>query len=164
MTDVQITTPAEDTTSLGYQQRFAAALPQAIIGRPLNELDIDRLAGSSGCSKGFMNALAPIKTDAQFQARKEAAGAPECSSCGTARRSLPQPKPSTKTRLRPTFMAGPMRRTATIHRKRSFSVTSVLNEWQARRVSRTGTDNRYELEPSCVGQLGSRKAEQPHAR
>ncbi|WP_206477196.1 hypothetical protein [Microbacterium sp. KRD172] len=66
MTDVQITTPAEDTTSLGYQQRFAAALPQAIIGRPLNELDIDRLAGSSGCSKGFMNALAPIKTDAQF--------------------------------------------------------------------------------------------------
>ena len=44
-----ITTPAEDTTSLGYQQRFAAALPQAIIGRPRNELDIDRLAGLGCC-------------------------------------------------------------------------------------------------------------------
>jgi len=64
VTDVEITTPAEDETSLGYQERFAAALPDAIIGRDLDELAVDRLAGSSGCSEGFMDALAKIKQDA----------------------------------------------------------------------------------------------------
>ena len=62
--DVEITTPAEDATSLGYQERFAAALPDAIIGRNLDDLAVDRLAGSSGCSEGFMHALAQIKEDA----------------------------------------------------------------------------------------------------
>jgi uncharacterized protein with FMN-binding domain len=61
VTAVEITTPAEDETSLGYQQRFADALPDAVIGRSVDELDIDRLAGSSGCSEGFMDALAKIR-------------------------------------------------------------------------------------------------------
>jgi uncharacterized protein with FMN-binding domain len=61
VTDVQITTPAEDPISLEYQQRFAAALPGEIIGRDIDTLQIDRLAGSSGCSEGFMDALAQIK-------------------------------------------------------------------------------------------------------
>jgi uncharacterized protein with FMN-binding domain len=64
VTAVEITTPAEDETSLGYQQRFAAALPEAIVGRSIDELAVDRLAGSSGCSQGFMDALAQIKVDA----------------------------------------------------------------------------------------------------
>jgi uncharacterized protein with FMN-binding domain len=64
VTAVDITTPAEDETSLGYQQRFAEALPQAIVGRPVDELDVDRLAGSSGCSEGFMDALAQIREQA----------------------------------------------------------------------------------------------------
>ncbi|MWV48336.1 hypothetical protein GRS96_03475 [Rathayibacter sp. VKM Ac-2803] len=64
VTAVAITTPAEDETSLGYQQRFAEALPQAIVGRPVGELEVDRLAGSSGCSEGFMNALAQIRDQA----------------------------------------------------------------------------------------------------
>jgi hypothetical protein len=64
VTAVDITTPAENETSLGYQQRFAAALPDAIIGRDIDELAVDRLAGSSGCSEGFMDALAQIKVDA----------------------------------------------------------------------------------------------------
>ncbi len=64
VTAVEITTPAEDDTSLGYQQRFAQALPQAIIARPIDELDVDRLAGSSGCSEGFMDALAQIRNQA----------------------------------------------------------------------------------------------------
>lgn len=67
VTDVQITTPAENETSLGYQQRFADALPAAIVGRPIDELDVDRLAGSSGCSDGFMNALAEIKASARVE-------------------------------------------------------------------------------------------------
>jgi uncharacterized protein with FMN-binding domain len=61
---VEITTPAEDSTSLGYQERFADALPDAVIGRSIDELAVDRLAGSSGCSEGFMDALAQIKQQA----------------------------------------------------------------------------------------------------
>jgi uncharacterized protein with FMN-binding domain len=62
--DVEINTPAEDETSLGYQQRFVAALPDAIVGRDISDLTVDRLAGSSGCSEGFMDALAKIKEQA----------------------------------------------------------------------------------------------------
>lgn len=64
VTDVEITTPAEDETSLGYQLRFAEALPGAIIGRSIDDIAVDRLAGSSGCSEGFMDALAQIKEQA----------------------------------------------------------------------------------------------------
>jgi len=65
VTAVEITTPAEDDTSLGYQQRFAAALPDAVIGRDIDTINIDRLAGASGCSEGFMNALAEIRDAAR---------------------------------------------------------------------------------------------------
>lgn len=64
VTDVAITTPAEDETSLGYQQRFAEALPDAVLGKALDRIQVDRLAGSSGCSEGFMSALAQIQEDA----------------------------------------------------------------------------------------------------
>jgi uncharacterized protein with FMN-binding domain len=65
VTDVDITTPAEDETSLGYQERFALALPDEIVGRPLDEIGVDRLAGASGCSEGFMDALAEIRGTAR---------------------------------------------------------------------------------------------------
>lgn len=64
VTEVEITTPAEDETSLGFQQRFAQALPAEIIGKPIAEVEVDRLAGSSGCSEGFMSALAEIRDEA----------------------------------------------------------------------------------------------------
>lgn len=64
VTAVAITTPARDATSLGYQQRFAAALPDAVIGQRIDDLSVDRLAGSSGCSEGFMDALAQIREQA----------------------------------------------------------------------------------------------------
>jgi uncharacterized protein with FMN-binding domain len=64
VTAVEITTPAEDPTSLGYQQRFADALPGAVIGQDVGDLAVDRLAGSSGCSEGFMDALAQITEQA----------------------------------------------------------------------------------------------------
>ncbi len=38
-------------TSLGYHQRFADALPEAIVGRTVDVLNVDRLAGPSGRSK-----------------------------------------------------------------------------------------------------------------
>ena len=64
VTAVEIATPAEDETSLGYQQRFAAALPDTILGERLDEIAVDKLAGSSGCSEGFMDALEKIKAEA----------------------------------------------------------------------------------------------------
>lgn len=64
VTGVEITTPAEDEVSLGYQQRFAAALPAEVVGRSIDDIAVDRLAGSSGCSEGFMDALAQIKEQA----------------------------------------------------------------------------------------------------
>ncbi|MFS0795635.1 hypothetical protein [Microbacterium sp. 1P10AE] len=64
VSEVEITTPAENDTSLGYQQRFAEALPADVVGRRLDEISFDRLAGSSGCSEGFMNALADIRDQA----------------------------------------------------------------------------------------------------
>jgi uncharacterized protein with FMN-binding domain len=65
VTAVEITTPAEDETSLGHQQRFAEALPPAVIGEDIDTLEVDRLAGASGCSEGFMNALAEIRDAAR---------------------------------------------------------------------------------------------------
>ena len=64
ITDVMISTPAEDPTSLEYQQAFAAALPDEVIGRHVDEVQIDRLAGASGCPDGFMDALEQIKAEA----------------------------------------------------------------------------------------------------
>jgi uncharacterized protein with FMN-binding domain len=64
ITDVTISTPAEDSTSLEYQQAFAAALPDEVVGRHVDEVQIDRLAGASGCPDGFMDALEQIKTEA----------------------------------------------------------------------------------------------------
>ncbi|MEX0159461.1 MULTISPECIES: hypothetical protein [unclassified Microbacterium] len=65
VTEVTITTPAEDPTSLQHQQAFADALPGEIVGQQIDVIALDRLAGASGCSEGFMNALAEIKTRAR---------------------------------------------------------------------------------------------------
>jgi uncharacterized protein with FMN-binding domain len=64
ITDVTITTPAEDPTSLEYQRGFAAALPDAVLGRNIDDVQIDRLGGASSSPEGFMNALEQIKADA----------------------------------------------------------------------------------------------------
>jgi uncharacterized protein with FMN-binding domain len=64
ITRVTITTPATDETSLDYQRRFADAAPEAVIGKPLADVQVDRLAGASGCSDGFNKALALIRQEA----------------------------------------------------------------------------------------------------
>lgn len=51
VTAVEITTPAENPTSLEHQQQFAAALPEAIIGRDIDTVNIDRLAGRPATRK-----------------------------------------------------------------------------------------------------------------
>jgi uncharacterized protein with FMN-binding domain len=67
VTAVSMTTPAENPTSLGHQQDFAEAVPDEVIGRDVDDVQVSRLAGASGCSEGFMDALAKIKADAAAQ-------------------------------------------------------------------------------------------------
>ena len=57
---VQTTNP----TSLNLQRRFAAAVPGVVVGKPIGEVKVGRLAGSSGTPVGFNDALEKIKQQA----------------------------------------------------------------------------------------------------
>ena len=64
VTAVAVTPHATNPTSLELQERFAEAIPGVVIGRDIDELQIDRLAGSSGTPVGFHDALDQIKSQA----------------------------------------------------------------------------------------------------
>ncbi|WP_052077751.1 hypothetical protein [Rhodococcoides fascians] len=65
ITDVEvIPMPENNDTSRGYQERFASAVPDAVIGLSIDDADVDTLAGASGCADGFNNALALIRSQA----------------------------------------------------------------------------------------------------
>jgi len=64
ITDAEVTPQATDPTSLDYQERFAAAVPGLVEGRPVDEVNLDRVAGSSGTPDGFNEALDRIKDEA----------------------------------------------------------------------------------------------------
>jgi uncharacterized protein with FMN-binding domain len=61
ITDVQVTANATDPTSLDYQERFTEAVPDVVVGRPIDEVRVSRLAGSSGTPDGFNEAIEKIK-------------------------------------------------------------------------------------------------------
>jgi uncharacterized protein with FMN-binding domain len=61
ISDVQVRANATDPTSLGYQERFAAAVPDVVVGKPIDEVRVSRLAGSSGTPDGFNDAIEKIK-------------------------------------------------------------------------------------------------------
>ncbi|SFP80121.1 hypothetical protein [Sphingomonas rubra] len=61
---VEVGTPAKNPTSLGYQKRFAAAVPAVVVGRPIDQVRVGKLAGASGCPDGFNAAIAKIRTQA----------------------------------------------------------------------------------------------------
>jgi len=61
---VEVGAPAKDPTSLGYQKRFAAAVPAVVVGRPIDQVKVGKLAGASGCPDGFNAAIAKIRTQA----------------------------------------------------------------------------------------------------
>jgi len=64
ITRVEVGTPAKDPTSLDYQKRFAAAVPAVVVGRPIDQLKVGKLAGASGCPDGFNAALVKIRAQA----------------------------------------------------------------------------------------------------
>ncbi|WP_311214717.1 MULTISPECIES: hypothetical protein [unclassified Arthrobacter] len=64
VTEVSVTPRATDPTSLDLQKRFADAVPGIVVGRDIDEIKVDRLAGSSGTPQGFNAALERIKAQA----------------------------------------------------------------------------------------------------
>lgn len=58
---VRVTPHATNPTSLDFQRRFAAAVPRVVVGKPIDEVQVSRLAGSSGTPKGFNAAIQQIK-------------------------------------------------------------------------------------------------------
>lgn len=65
--DVKVTTHATVPESLDYQRRFAAAVPRAVVGKPIDQINIGKLAGSSGTPQGFNAAIRQIKEQAARQ-------------------------------------------------------------------------------------------------
>jgi hypothetical protein len=62
---VTVEPQAENETSLDYQERFAAAVPDEVIGKSLDEAEVGKLAGASTCPDGFNDALAQIREQAR---------------------------------------------------------------------------------------------------
>jgi hypothetical protein len=61
---VRVTPSATDPTSLDFRERFAAAVPDVVVGRPIDEVRVSRLAGSSGTPDGFNDAVEKIRNEA----------------------------------------------------------------------------------------------------
>jgi uncharacterized protein with FMN-binding domain len=64
ITAVTVTPRATDPTSLDYQTRFAQAVPALVVGRNIDEVNLSKVAGSSGTPEGFNAAIQRIKAQA----------------------------------------------------------------------------------------------------
>jgi uncharacterized protein with FMN-binding domain len=64
ITAVTVTPRATDPTSLDYQTRFAQAIPALVVGRNIDEVNLSKVAGSSGTPDGFNAAIQRIKAEA----------------------------------------------------------------------------------------------------
>jgi uncharacterized protein with FMN-binding domain len=64
ITDVTVTPKGTDPTARDLQERFAEPIPEAVVGRDIDDVQIDRLAGSSETPDGFNAAIEQIKTQA----------------------------------------------------------------------------------------------------
>jgi uncharacterized protein with FMN-binding domain len=64
ITAVDVTPHATDETSLEFQRRFADAVPALVVGRDIDDVNLDRVAGNSNTPEGFNDALEKIKAEA----------------------------------------------------------------------------------------------------
>jgi hypothetical protein len=64
ITAVTVTPHATDPTSLDFQTRFAQAVPALVVGRNIDEVNLSKVAGSSGTPDGFNAAIQQIKAEA----------------------------------------------------------------------------------------------------
>lgn len=61
---VKVEPQATVPRSLEFQRAFAAAVPKVVVGRPIDRLQVGKLAGSSGTPQGFNDALRQIRDQA----------------------------------------------------------------------------------------------------
>jgi len=61
---IEVTPNTDIKMSLGLQKKFAAAVPEVVVGKPIDEVHLDKLAGSSKTTQGFNDALTKIKSQA----------------------------------------------------------------------------------------------------
>jgi uncharacterized protein with FMN-binding domain len=62
--EVEVTPNTDIARSLKLQKDFAIAIAGEVVGKPIDEIHLDRLAGSSLTTKGFNDALDKIKSQA----------------------------------------------------------------------------------------------------
>jgi uncharacterized protein with FMN-binding domain len=65
ITVVRVTPHATVPQSLELQRRFAEAVPAVVVGRRIDEVNVGRLAGSSGTPVGFNDAIRKIRARAR---------------------------------------------------------------------------------------------------
>lgn len=64
ITSTEVTPHATVPRSLELQRRFATAVPALVVGKPIDEVNLGRLAGSSGTPRGFNDAIQQIRKQA----------------------------------------------------------------------------------------------------
>lgn len=64
VTDVVVTPQATNPNSVRFQGEFADGIADVVVGQPVDELQVSRVAGSSLTSGGFNDALAQILAEA----------------------------------------------------------------------------------------------------
>jgi uncharacterized protein with FMN-binding domain len=64
VTQATVTPQATNSTSTRYQGQFAGGIAEEVVGVPLAELDVTRVAGSSLTGRGFNEALEQIRAQA----------------------------------------------------------------------------------------------------
>ena len=63
---VEVEPMPDNPTTREYQGRFAGGVADAVVGKKLDELSVDKVAGSSLTSGGFNDAVGKIKSEAQL--------------------------------------------------------------------------------------------------
>lgn len=66
VTAVEVEPMPDNPTTKTYQGRFAGGISDAIVGKKLDELSVDKVAGSSLTSGGFNEATGKIKSEARL--------------------------------------------------------------------------------------------------
>lgn len=64
VTGLRVDPAATNATSRRFQERFASAVVDTVVGRRVDEVEVGRLAGSSSTGTGFMAALDQVVRDA----------------------------------------------------------------------------------------------------
>ncbi len=64
ITDVQVAGDPQQPESERYQGEFIGGISDVVVGQPIDEIAVTRVAGSSLTSSGFNDAIETIKSEA----------------------------------------------------------------------------------------------------